>query len=315
MTAVRTGSGKSQTSRAVAKILKEHGKKVVAVRHSMPYGKDLTKQTCQRFSSEKDFKKYDTTIEEEEEYQPWIDNGFVVYSGFDYREIIKKAEQEAEIIIYDGGNNDESLIASDLNITIVDPHRSGHEISYYPGFVNFLTANIILINKVDSAKKKNIEIVLKHCKEYNPKAEVILAKSEIFVDKPELIKNHDLAVIGDGPSLTHGGMSFGAGTLAAERYNGRIADPRKYAVRSLKEVYSKYPHLKKELPAMGYSHQQIKELEQTINKMPIDIIIDGTPANLKRIIKTKKEIVSVEYELDKKSVAELEKKLKKRGLI
>ncbi len=295
ITAVRTGAGKSQTSRAIAKILRSCGKKVVGIRHGMPYAKDLSKQTCQRFASERDFKRHDTTIEEEEEYQPWIDNGFVVYSGFDYKEIIKEAEREAEVIIYDGGNNDLPLIKPDLHIVVADPLRPGHEISYYPGFVNLLMADVIVINKVNTAKKEDIQKVLENCKKYNPKAEIILAKSEINVDKPELIKNKLVAVTGDGPSLTHGGMSFGAGTLAALKYKGRIVDPRKYAAGSIKEAYKKYPHLQKEIPAMGYSHQQIRELEQTINRKPTDVIVVLTQANLKRILKTIKPIFDVGF--------------------
>jgi len=315
ITAVRTGSGKSQTSRAVAEVLRKNGKKVVAIRHSMPYGKDLTKQTCQRFKNEKDFKKYHTTIEEEEEYQPWIDHGFVVYAGFDYKEIIKKAENEADVIVFDGGNNDISFIKPDLLITVADPHRAGHEITYYPGFVNFLMADIVLINKVDSAKKESIQIVLDNIKKFNSKAKVILARSDILVDKPQLITGKKCVVVGDGPTLSHGGMSFGAGTLAVKKYRGKFADPRKYTIGSIKETYKKYPHLLYEIPAMGYSKHQIKELEKTINKVPGDIVIDGTPANLKKIMKINKPIVNVGYELDSKSVKELEIILKKHGFI
>lgn len=314
VTAVRTGSGKSQTSRAIAKILRNHGKTVVAIRHAMPYG-NLLKQTCQRFETEKDFKKYDTTIEEEEEYQPWIDNGFIVYSGFDYKKILRSAEKEAQVIIFDGGNNDTSMIKPDLLITVTDPHRAGHEISYYPGFVNFLMADVIIINKVDSAKKENIKIILNNIKKYNPKAKVILAKSELIVDKPKLIKNKLCTVVGDGPSLSHGGLPFGAGSIAVKRYNGIIVDPKKYAVGSIKETFLKYKHLRYEIPAMGYNKHQIKELEETINRIPCDIIIDGTPANLKRIIKINKPIVNVNYELDEKSIKELEKIFKEKKYI
>ena len=310
ITAVRTGSGKSQTSRAVAEILRNNGKKVVAIRHSMPYGKDLSKQTCQRFKHEKDFKKYHTTIEEEEEYQPWIDHGFMIYAGFDYKEIIKKAENEADVIIFDGGNNDISFIKPDLLITVADPHRAGHEITYYPGFVNFLMADVILINKVDSAKKESIQIVLDNIKKFNSKAKVILARSDIVVDKPQLIAGKLCVVVGDGPTLTHGGMSFGAGTLAVRKYKGKLVDPKKYATGSIKVTYKRYKHLAKELPAIGYSKKQIKELEETIHKTPCDIVVDGTPANLKRIIKINKPIVEVNYELDKEAVKKLSKLLK-----
>ena len=315
VTAVRTGCGKSQTSRAIAEVLRKYGKKVVGIRHSMPYGKDLTIQTCQRFASVKDFKKHKTTIEEEEEYQPWIDHGFVVYAGFDYKEIVRNAEKEANVLILDGGNNDFSFIKPNLLITVVDPHRAGHELTYYPGFVNFLMADVIVINKVDSAKKKDLEIIKKNITEYNPKARVILARSELVVDKPELIKNNKCALIGDGPTLSHGGMSFGAGTLALKKYKGKAVSPKKYTVGSIKETYRKFPHLSYEIPAMGYSKQQIKDLEKTINKMPCDVVIDGTPANLKRIMKIKKPLVNVGYELGKKSVKELEKILKKHRFI
>ncbi len=310
VTAVRTGCGKSQTARAIANLLKRHKKKIVAIRHPMPYG-NLKRQICQRFESEKDFIKQHTTIEEEEEYQPWIDNGFVVYSGFDYKKIINQAEKEADVLILDGGNNDTSFIKPNLLITVVDPHRAGHEITYYPGFVNFLIADVILINKVDSAKRENIRIVLDNIKKYNKQAKVILAKSELIVDNPGLIKGKKCVVVGDGPTLSHGGMAFGAGTLAVQRYGGTIVDPRKYTLGSIRETFNKYSHLHYEIPAMGYSKHQIKELEKTLLRIPCDVIVDGTPANLKRILNLKKPVVNVNYELDKKSVKELEHVLKK----
>jgi len=314
VTAVRTGSGKSQTSRAIAKILKKNGKKVIAVRHSMPYG-NLLKQRCQRFASAEDFKKHNTSIEEEEEYQPWIDNGFVVYAGVDYREILKQAERESDILIKDGGNNDWSFIKPDLNIVVADPHRAGHELTYYPGFVNFLLADVIVINKVDSAKKENILLVKEHSKQYNPKAKIVLARSEIFVDKPELIRNKSVILIEDGPSLTHGGMPYGAGTIVAKRYKCKVVNAQKYAVGSIKEVYRKYPHLKNELPAMGYSNKQIKELEKTINLAKCDTVIDATPANLSRILKINKPIAEVTYELGIEAVKKLESILKEMKFI
>ena len=312
--AVRTGSGKSQTSRAIAKILKDSGKKVVAIRHSMPYG-DLLKQRVQRFESERDFKKHKTTIEEEEEYQPWIDNGFVVYAGVDYKEILKKAEREADIIIWDGGNNDLPFYFSDLHIVVADPHRAGHELLYHPGEANFRMADVIIINKVDSAKKEDIELVKGNIKKYNPKAKVILARSELIIDKPEMIKGKKCLVVGDGPTLSHGGMKFGAGTLAVKKYNGKLVDPRKYVFGSIKEIYRKYKHLESELPAMGYGKKQIHELELTINKVPCNIVIDSTPANLKRIVKINKPVVQVDYELGSKAIKELKKILKKDKFI
>ncbi len=315
ITAVRTGAGKSQTSRAIGEILRKHNKKVVGIRHSMPYGKDLIKQTCKRFATVKDFRKHKTTIEEEEEYQPWIDHGFVVYAGFDYKEIVKQAEKESDVIVFDGGNNDTSMVKADLYICVTDPHRAGHELTHYPGFVNFLLADIIIINKVDSAKKEDIKTIQNNIKKYNSKAKVILARSELIVDKPQLIKNSICATIGDGPTLSHGGMKFGAGTLAVKKYGGKLADPRKYAIGSIKETYKKYTHLGKELPAMGYSKKQIKELEQTVNRTKCDIVVDGTPANLKRIITIKKPLVEVGYELGDKAVRTLEKELKKLRFI
>ena len=310
VTAVRTGSGKSQTARAIAKILKNNGKKVVAIRHAMPYG-NLLKQKCQRFASAEDFIKYNTSIEEEEEYQPWIDNGFVVYAGVDYTEILKQAERESDILIKDGGNNDWSFIKPDLQIVVADPHRAGHELTYYPGFVNFLLADVIVINKIDSAKKENIQLVKQHAKQYNPKAKIVLAKSEIIVDNSELIRNKKCCVVGDGPTLSHGGMSFGAGTLAVKKYNGKIVNPRKYVVGSIKKTFEKYPHLLYEIPAMGYNKRQIKELERSVNRVPCDVVVDGTPVNLARIIKINKPIVNVNYELGKEAVKKLEVILKK----
>ena len=281
----------------------------------MPYGKNLKDQTCQRFASEKDFKKYKTTIEEEEEYQPWISNGFIVYAGFDYREIIKEAEKEADILILDGGNNDLSLLMPDLLITVADPHRAGHEVSYYPGFVNFLMADVIVINKVDSAKEEDIRSIESNIKKYNPKAKVIRATSELIVEKPELIKNRLCLAIGDGPTLSHGGMKFGAATLAVNKYHGILVNPKSYVIGSIKETYNKYPHLEKELPAMGYNKTQIKELEETINKVKCEIVVDGSPANLKNIVKINKPIINVDYELGENACKKLTAILKEHKLI
>lgn len=308
VTAVRTGSGKSQTSRALAKILRVAGKKVVGIRHSMPYGKDLTKQTCQRFASEKDFAKHHTTIEEEEEYQPWIDNGFVIYAGFDYKAIVRQAEKEADIIIFDGGNNDISMIQPDLHITVADPHRPGHELSYYPGYVNVLLADVIIINKIDSAKKEDIAVVEKNIKKHNPKAIMLKARSEVTAENPSLIRGKSVALIEDGPTITHGGMQFGAATIAAQKYHAsKIIAAKPYAVGSLKETYQRYLHISTELPAMGYDDQQIKDLQATINKIPCDTVIDGSPANLKKILKINKPIININYELDTATVSALKK--------
>lgn len=305
--AVRTGSGKSQTSRKIGIILKERGYKVAAIRHPMPYG-DLIKQEVQRFSSYEDLKKADVTIEEREEYEPWIRLEIPVYAGVDYKKIIEKVEKEADVIIFDGGNNDLPFYKPDLHIVVVDPHRAGHELRYHPGESNFRMADVILINKIDSAKKSDIEIVKNNIQQYNPKAEVVMAKSEIFVDNQKVIKNKRVLVVEDGPTLTHGEMQYGAGTVAAERYGAKsIIDAEKYAVGSIKEVYKKYPRLKKILPAMGYSHKQMKDLENTINRAKCDLVIDGSPFDVSKLLKIKKPIVNITYELDEKASKQLEK--------
>ena len=305
ITAVRTGCGKSQVSRKVADILKEKGRRVVAIRHPMPYG-DLVKQKCQRFGSYDDLKKHKVTIEEREEYEPWIEKGIPIYAGVDYQEILNKAEKEAEVIIWDGGNNDFSFYHSDLNIVIVDPHRPGHELIYYPGFVNLLLADVIVINKIGTAPKKGIETVERNIKKYNSKAKVIKAKSLLKVDQSSLIKGKNVLIVEDGPTLTHGGMSYGAGSIAAEKFEAKsVVDAEKYAVGSIKNIYKRYKHLKKVLPAMGYSRRQILELEKTINKAKCDLVIDGTPVNLSKLIKIRKPIVTVDYYIE-----EVGKKLK-----
>ena len=311
--AVRTGSGKSQTSRALAELFRKTGKKVVGIRHSMPYGK-LLDETCQRFAHERDFKKFKTTIEEEEEYQPWLDHGFVIYAGFDYKAIVRQAEQEADVLIFDGGNNDLPFLKPDLHIVVADPHRAGHELTYYPGFVNFLLADIIIINKVDSAQKKDVELIAQHAQKYNPHAKIILARSELVVKNHGLIKGKKCLVVGDGPTLSHGGMSFGAGSIAVKRYGGTFVDPRKYAVGSIKKTFEDFPHLTYEVPAMGYGKKQVEDLATTINNVPCDVVVDGTPANLKRVMTFKRPVIEVGYELGHKAVRELEKVLKKKFL-
>jgi len=298
ITAVRTGCGKGPTSRKVAEILQEKGKKIVAIRHPMPYG-NLIKQRCQRFGDYKDLKKHRVTIEEREEYEPWIEKGIIVYAGVDYGMIIRKAEKEADVIIWDGGNNDFSFYESDLSIVVVDPHRPGHELSYYPGFVNLLCADVIVINKMDTAEKKNVEVVKENIKKYNPKAKVVYAKSPLKVDQPGLIRGKRVLIVEDGPTLTHGGMEFGAGSVAAKKYKARtIVDGEKYAIGSIKDLYKKYPRLNKILPAMGYGRKQISELQKTINKAKCDLVIDGTPVNLSKLIKINKPIVTVDYYLE-----------------
>jgi len=297
ITAVRTGCGKSSTSRKVAQTLLSYGLKVVAIRHPMPYGY-LKDEVCERFATYEDLKKYKCTIEEREEYEPWIELGIPIYAGVDYEKIIRKAEKEADIIIWDGGNNDFSFYKTDLNIVLVDPHRPGHEIAYYPGEVNFRSADVLIISKMKSATPEGIEIVKKNIKIYNPKAEVIEADLKMHVDQPELIKGKNVLVVEDGPTVTHGGMSYGAGFLVAQKYGGKLVDGQETAVGSMKLLYKKYMHLKKIVPAMGYSPEQIKELEETINKSKCDVVIDGTPVNLKRLLNIKKPIVTVSYTLE-----------------
>ena len=298
VTAVRTGVGKSQTTRYLSRILRDLGKKVVAVRHPMPYG-DLTKQIAQRFAAYEDLDRYETTIEEREEYEPHIDNGFVVYAGVDYEKILRQAEQEAEVILWDGGNNDTPFYWPDLHITLLDPHRPGHETSYYPGETNLRLADLLIINKVDTADPKNVERVLESCRRNNPRARVIQCRSAIHVDEPELIRGKRALVVEDGPTLTHGGMTYGAGWFAAQQAGAaEIVDPTPYAVGSIRATYEKYPNARKILPAMGYGEHQIRELEATINATPADVVVEGTPIELKRILKVNKPIANVGYELE-----------------
>ncbi|MEK6856375.1 MAG: GTPase, partial [Nanoarchaeota archaeon] len=308
--AVRTGSGKSQTSRKIGIILKEKGYKVVAIRHPMPYG-DLIKQEVQRFSSYEDLKEADVTIEEREEYEPWIKLGIPVYAGVDYKKIIKRAEKEADVVIFDGGNNDLPFYKPDLHLVVVDPHRAGHELLYHPGESNFRMADVFVVNKIDTAPKEGIKTVLANIKLYNSKAKVIMARSKIIVDNPEMIKNKRVLVVEDGPTLTHGGMLYGAGIVAAKKFKAKsIVDAEKFAVRSMKEVYKKYPRLKNILPAMGYSHRQMEDLEETINRAKCDVVIDGSPFDLSKLLKIKKPIVNVNYELDEVGKLDLRKLLK-----
>ncbi len=310
VTAVRTGSGKSQVTRKIAKILKSRGKKVVIIRHPMPYG-DLRKQICQRFASYRDLDKYNTTIEEREEYEPHIANGVIVYAGVDYEKILRETEKEADVIIWDGGNNDFSFIKSNLYIVVVDPHRAGHELKYHPGETNLRMADVVIVNKIDSARRPSIRQVIKNIKSSNSKTKIILAKSVVTVDKPELITRKQVLVVEDGPTLTHGGMPYGAGTVAARKYKCKIVDARRYAIGFIKDIYKKYTHLTKELPAMGYSKKQVKELEKTINRAKCDAVIDATPVTLPRIMKINKPVVQVNYELQEVGKPNLQDILKK----
>ena len=295
--AVRTGSGKSQTSRQVAKILKNKGLRVVVVRHPMPYG-DLRKQIWERFASYEDLDKYECTIEEREEYEPHIDNGIIVYAGVDYGKILEEAEKEADIIVWDGGNNDLPFYKPDLHIVVADPHRAGHEVAYHPGEANLRMANVVIINKVDTADPQNVKQVKENIKMVNPKAIILDAASPITVDQPELIKGKRALVIEDGPTLTHGNMPYGAGTIMAQRLGAKeIVDPKPYAVGSIKETYKKYAHLGTILPALGYGEKQIAELKETIDRTPCDVVVIGTPIDLRRVMTINKPTVRVNYEL------------------
>lgn len=298
--ATRTGTGKSQTSRKITELLMQRGLKVVVVRHPMPYG-DLAAQKVQRFASIEDLAEHKCTIEEMEEYEPHIDRGSVVYAGVDYEAILREAEndpQGCDVILWDGGNNDFPFFEPDLMITVADPHRPGHELSYYPGEVNMRIADVIIINKIDSASPENIQIVRENIRKVNPSAVVIDAASPIRVDNPHIIRDKRVLVVEDGPTLTHGEMKIGAGTLAAQKYGAfEIIDPRSFAVGKIAETFQIYPDVGSLLPAMGYSPQQTADLEATIEKIECDSVIIGTPINLNRVIKIRQPWTRVYYDL------------------
>jgi predicted GTPase len=298
ITAVRTGVGKSQTSRYLSRLLREMGKNVVAVRHPMPYG-DLAAQAVQRFAGYDDLDRHRTTIEEREEYEPHIDNGFVVYAGVDYQAILREAEREAEVLLWDGGNNDTPFFRPDLHLVLVDPHRPGHEVSYYPGYANLLLADLVLVAKTDSADSEAVERVEATCRGENPRAEILRCRSKIVLDDPEAVRGKRVLVVEDGPTLTHGGMSYGAGVLAARQAGAaEIVDPSPHAVGSIRATYEKYPNARGILPAMGYGERQVRELEETIRATPADVVVEGTPIELSRILASDKPIVDVRYELE-----------------
>lgn len=308
--AVRTGCGKSQTSRALLKLLRDKGHKVVAIRHPMPYDDDLNHQAVERLATYEDLDNYRCTIEEREEYEKYVDMGAVIYAGVDYEAILREAEKEADIIIWDGGNNDFSFYHTDLFITVTDPHRAGHESSYYPGEVNMRLADIVLVNKVDTADQAAIDKVTANSKAIAPNARIILAKSPVNIENGDAIKGQKVLVVEDGPTLTHGGMEYGAGFVAAKQYGaGQIIDPRPFAVGTIKGTFDKFPHLHDILPAMGYSDQQVLELEDSINKADTDHVVVGTPFNLGRLIKTDKHLYPVTYELGQDAVRELDQVL------
>ena len=309
--ATRTGAGKSQTSRKVAEILKNHGYRIVIIRHPMPYC-DLSADPVQRFATYEDLDKYACTIEEREEYEPHILRGNTVYAGVDYERILVDAEKEADIIVWDGGNNDLPFYQPDLHIVVTDPHRPGHELTYHPGETNLRMANVVIINKVDTADPVNVETVRKNITSVNAAAQIIEAASPITVDKPELVTGKRVLVVEDGPTLTHGQMSYGAGALAAKMLGAKeLVDPRPYAVGSITEVFEKYPHLKSVLPAMGYDSKQIQELEQTINAVPCDMVLVGTPIDLRRFLNLNKPSAKASYELKEIGTRTLEEILKK----
>ncbi|MCD4691743.1 MAG: cyclic 2,3-diphosphoglycerate synthase [Calditrichales bacterium] len=309
--AVRTGCGKSQTTRKVAKILQDAGKKVVAIRHPMPYG-NLVEQKVQRFAELADLDKHKCTIEEREEYEPHIMSGTVIYSGVDYEAILREAEKEADIILWDGGNNDLSFYKADLLITVVDPHRPGDELFYYPGEANLRAADVVVINKMDSADSEDILVVRENIQEVNPNAIVIDGASPIYVEDYETIKGKRVLVVEDGPTLTHGEMAYGAGVVAAEKFGAaELVDPRPYTVGTITDTFKKYPDIGTLLPAMGYGDKQIKDLEDTINKTDCDIVIIGTPIDLRKLININKPALRVTYELQEIGKPDLSDVLKK----
>ena len=295
--AVRTGVGKSQTSRFVTNVLKETGLKVAAMRHPMPYG-DLTKQIAQRYETYEDLDKFECTIEEREEYEPYIDRGFIIYSGIDYEKILRMAETEADVIVWDGGNNDTPFVKPNLHICLADPHRPNHERTYHPGETNFRSANVIIINKVDSAEATNIQIVENNARILNKDATLIKTESPQFVENADEIKNKRVLVIEDGPTITHGSLATGAAMLAAKKYGAsEIVDPKPHLVGTIKNAFEKYSQLDLALPALGYSKQQLEELEEVINSVECDLVLSGTPIDITRIINVNKPIKRVRYEL------------------
>ncbi|MBI9087095.1 MAG: GTPase [Desulfobacterales bacterium] len=294
--AVRTGCGKSQTSRKACRILQAMGKRVVLVRHPMPYG-DLRRQEVQRFADYGDLDLHGCTIEEREEYEPVIDMGAVVYAGVDYEKILRAAEAEADVIIWDGGNNDTPFFHPDVHVVVFDPHRAGHETMYHPGETNMLMAHVAVINKVDSADPVQVAAVRRTIETHNPSARVVLAESEITVDNPESVRGRRVLVVEDGPTLTHGEMAFGAGILAARRFGAaEIIDPRPFLCGSLKETFATYPHMGNLLPAMGYSPAQVKDMADTIDQADCDLVLMATPIDLTRVVSIKKPVVRVRYD-------------------
>jgi predicted GTPase len=307
--AVRTGCGKSQTSRRVSEILKSMGKRVGAVRHPMPYG-DLRKQICQRFADYGDLEKHHCTIEEREEYEPHIAMGNVIFAGVDYERILREAEKEADVILWDGGNNDLPFYRPDRLFVVADPHRPGHEVSYYPGETNARMADVVVINKVGSARADDVRTVEENIRRINPAARVIRADSPVTVEDPAAVRGKRVLVVEDGPTLTHGEMRYGAAHVAARAHGAaEIVDPRPYAVGSIRSTYEKYEHMTEILPAMGYGTAQMDELAQTINAAECDLVLIGTPIDLGRLLELNKPSMRVRYELDEASTAALREEI------
>jgi len=293
----RTGSGKSQTTRRICDLLRGKGKRVVAVRHPMPYG-DLVKQACQRFATYEDLERHRCTIEEREEYEPLIGRGVIVYAGVDYERVLREAEREADVIVWDGGNNDLPFYRPDLHVVVVDPHRPGHELRYHPGETNLRAADVVVINKIETADGEDVDTVRNNVASANPGATVVEAASPIFVEDPNAIRGKRVLVVEDGPTLTHGEMSYGAGVVAARRFGAaEIVNPRPYAVGSILETYEKYPTTGDVLPAMGYGQEQVDELEQTIENTPCDLVLVATPIDLRRVVTIGKPSQRVRYEM------------------
>ncbi len=310
--AARTGSGKSQTSRRVAGILRDFGHQVAVVRHPMPYG-DLVAQAVQRFATYEDLEAAQATIEEREEYEPHLARGSVVFAGVDYERILREAESQADVVLWDGGNNEPPFFVSDFHIVVVDPHRPGHEQTYHPGETNVLSADCVVINKVDTADAADVRTVRQNVREMNPGAVIIEAASPIYVDDPVAIRGARVIVVEDGPTLTHGDMAYGAGWVAAQRYGAQsIVDPRPHAVGSIAETYGKYPNTGDVLPAMGYGEAQMKELEETINRADADLVLIGTPIDLGRLLNLNKPSQRIRYELQEIGAPTLEDLLREK---
>ena len=306
ITAARTGSGKSQTTRRVCAILKARGKKVAVIRHPMPYG-DLVKQEVQRFETYADLDLHDCTIEEREEYEPHIANGTIVYAGVDYEKILRQAESEADVVVWDGGNNDFSFYKPTVSIVVADPHRAGHELVYYPSGVNLRLADVVVINKVDTATLDDIQFIRENVVDHNPHATIIEAASPIQVDDPSIIRDKRVLVIEDGPTLTHGGMEYGAGVIAAQRFGAEeLVDPRPYTVDSISATYRKYPKIGRLLPAMGYGEDQIRDLQETVDRTECDAVVIGTPIDLGRLLTFKVPATRIRYELQEIGLSNLD---------